>query len=324
MVLKFEVLRILEKARDEVVSGQELADRLSVSRTAVWKAIHTLKSEGYPIHSIANKGYQLDMTCDLLSITGIQSHLKKSNIHHELFLYSTIHSTNDEAKKQILEGAKHGTVIIAEEQSAGKGRFGRPFYSPAHTGIYMSLILRPHLTLHQSVLLTTATAVAICRAIEEVCEQEVQIKWVNDLYQKGKKLGGILTEAVTDFETGTVESLIIGIGLNISTLEFPEELKEIATSLKPTKGSRNQLIAAIINHVFSICEDLEPASFMMEYKRRSIVLGQEIYYIQNKKYYEGRVIDISDEGALIVETKGQGVIKLNSGEITLRMLQKQE
>lgn len=321
MTLKAEVLGVLEKNRSRVLSGQELANELNVSRTAIWKVIHSLKEQGFNIHSVSNKGYQLDTSCDLLSVPGIQAYLRKEYEKNELVVHSLVGSTNEEAKKLMLSGAKHGTIILAEEQSSGKGRFGRVFYSPPHTGIYMSLILRPKLNLQSAVLLTTAVSVAVCRAIEEVCQQSVQIKWVNDIYLNEKKIGGILTEAVTDFESGTVESVIIGIGLNVSTIDFPEELQSIATSLKPTQGTRNQLAASVINHVLSICENVESEIFMDEYKSRSTVLGKEIYYFRNGIRFEGRALDFNEEGALIVQTHENEVVTLNSGEITIRLIE---
>lgn len=321
MTLKDEVLGVLVNNRSCVLSGQELANELNVSRTAIWKVIHSLKEDGFNIHSVSNKGYQLDASCDLLSVPGIQSYLREEYEKNELVVHSLVGSTNEEAKKLMLAGAKHGTIILAEEQSSGKGRFGRVFYSPPHTGIYMSLVLRPKLNLQSAVLLTTAVSVAVCRAIEEVYQQSVQIKWVNDIYLNEKKIGGILTEAVTDFESGTVESVIIGIGLNVSTIDFPEELQSIATSLKPIQGTRNQLAASVINHVLSICENLESEMFMDEYKARSIVLGKEIYYFRNGIRFEGRALDFNDEGALIVQTHENDVVTLNSGEITIRLIE---
>lgn len=318
MSLKEEVLTVLEQNRHQVISGQTLANELKVSRTAIWKAIHALKEDGFGIQTVSNKGYQIDEGCDILSAPQIQSYLNPSYDKNDLIIYSTIGSTNEEAKKQLLQGANHGTVIMANEQTAGKGRFGRNFYSPAHTGIYMSLLLRPQLNLQCAVLLTTAVSVAVCRAIEEVCGQIVQIKWVNDIYFNDKKIGGILTEAFTDFESGTVESVIVGIGLNVSTLEFPSELMNIATALKPTQGSRNQLAAAIINHTLLICENLDSTKFMTEYKSRSNVLGRDIYYVRNGERFEGKAIDFNKEGALVVQTL-DGIMTLNSGEITVRV-----
>lgn len=322
MTLKEELLSVLELNRNQVMSGQVLANQLNVSRTAIWKCITALKEEGYSIHTIQNKGYQLHEHCDVLSVAGIKSHLKADYQSNDLYLHPIISSTNEEAKRLLTLGVNHQTVVLAEAQSAGKGRFGRAFYSPAHSGIYMTLILHPNLQLQSAVLLTTAVSVAICRAIEKVCGVQTQIKWVNDIYLNNKKVGGILTEAVTDFESGTVQSVMIGIGLNVSTDVFPKELEEIATAIKPKFGTRNQLAAEVLNQVFEICENLEEANFLDEYKSRSTVLGEEIYFIQNGVKQVGKAIEIDHEGALIVKLPTSSTIRLNSGEITIRKKEK--
>lgn len=318
MILKEELLSILEQNRHQVMSGQLLANQLNVSRTAIWKCITALKEDGYEINTIQNKGYQLHKSCDVLSVAGIKSHLKSCYQSNDIFLHQIIPSTNEEAKRLLTLGVKDQTVVLAEGQSAGKGRFGRAFYSPARSGIYMTLILHPNLQLKSSVLLSTAVSVAICRAIEVVCGIQTQIKWVNDIYLNEKKVGGILTEAVTDFESGRVESVMIGIGLNVSTDIFPKELEEIATSIKPKLGTRNQLVAEILNQVFKICENLESANFLEEYKERSTVLGEDIYFIQNGVKQVGKAIEIDHEGALMVKLPDSTIIRLNSGEITIR------
>lgn len=323
MSLKEELLSILEQNRHQVMSGQVLANQLKVSRTAIWKWITALKEEGYEIKTIQNKGYQLHESCDVLSVAGIKSYLKSGYQSNDLFLHPIITSTNEEAKRLVTQGVKHQTVVLAETQSAGRGRLGRPFYSPAQSGIYMTLILHPNLKLESSVLLTTAVSVAICRAIEAVCGVKTQIKWVNDIYLQGKKVGGILTEAITDFESGTVESVMIGIGLNVSTDVFPKELADIATSIKPKIGTRNQLAAEVLNQVFEICEHLESANFLEEYKSRSTILGEDIYFIQNGVKQMGKAIEIDQDGALIVKLPTSTTIRLNSGEVTIRKKERQ-
>lgn len=233
MGLKQEILKLLEENREQYLSGQEIANRLSFSRTAVWKSIKALKEDGYEIDAISNKGYRLDTTCDLLSAEGIRCYLSSDYHNVPIEVHQQIDSTNTEAKKQAMNGAPHGTVILAEEQTAGRGRLGRTFYSPKGTGIYMSMILRPNLHLSQSIHVTTSVAVAICQVIERLTNQKPQIKWVNDIYLNQQKICGILTEAVTDFESGNVEYLILGIGLNVHTKHFPVELQAIAGSLNP-------------------------------------------------------------------------------------------
>lgn len=318
MGLKHEVLRLLEENRESYLSGQEIANRLAFSRTAVWKAIHSLKEEGYQIHAVSNKGYQLDTSCDLLSSEGIHAYLAEDLKQLPIYVYQQIGSTNTEAKQQALNGAPHGTIILAEEQAQGRGRLGRKFYSPKGTGIYMSIILRPQLHLNQAIQVTTTVAVAICRVIEKLTNQNPHIKWVNDIYLGKQKICGILTEAVTDFESGQVEFIILGIGLNVNTVDFPADLHEIAGSLNPKDVTRNQLCAHLLNELFSLFSKLNDPQVLEEYKSKSNVLGNWITFMKNQESYEAFAEDINEQGGLIVRLKNDEKMILNSGEISIR------
>lgn len=318
MGLKHEVLRLLEENRESYLSGQEIANRLAFSRTAVWKAIHSLKEEGYQIHAVSNKGYQLDTSCDLLSSEGIHAYLAEDLKQLPIYVYQQIGSTNTEAKQQALNGAPHGTIILAEEQTQGRGRLGRKFYSPKGTGIYMSIILRPQLHLNQAIQVTTTVAVAICRVIEKLTNQNPHIKWVNDIYLGKQKICGILTEAVTDFESGQVEFIILGIGLNINTVDFPADLHEIAGSLNPKDVTRNQLCAHLLNELFSLFSKLNDPQVLEEYKSKSNVLGNWITFMKNQESYEAFAEDINEQGGLVVRLKNDEKMILNSGEISIR------
>lgn len=167
MSVKNEILHILESNKGTSISGQDLAHMLKVSRTAVWKAVNSLKAEGYPIETSSGKGYSLSPASDLLSAEGIRLYLNEEYKNIPLSVYKTIESTNSEAKLLAVQNALHGTTIIAEEQTKGRGRFGRDFFSPSQSGLYMSIILKPDLNIENSVLVTTATAVAVCEAIEK-------------------------------------------------------------------------------------------------------------------------------------------------------------
>lgn len=323
MSLKHSVLQILEENRNICISGQQLANQLSVSRAAIWKAINSLKEDGYSIDATTNKGYKLFEENDLLSSEGVRPYLNKEYEDIPLIVHKTVVSTNLEAKKLAVDNATHGTVILSEEQTNGRGRLGRKFYSPAKTGIYMSVILRPKISITNAALITTATAVAVCRAVNILCKKDPKIKWVNDIFLDNKKVCGILTEAVTDFESGMVESIIIGIGINFKTKidQFPDEIKEIAGSLysfETSEINRNQLIAGIINELFLQYRNLETREFLKEYKEYSLILGENIVFYENRKENFGKAIDIDNNGCLIVKTQ-QGEIKsLNSGEVTIR------
>ena len=324
-MLKSKVLKVLEENKGRTVSGDEIAKTLNLSRTSIWKAINLLRDDGYTINAVTNKGYSLEDNTDIISKEGISLYLNKDFSNVDIYIYKTTSSTNEVAKKLALSGAKHGTVVISEEQTQGKGRMGRSFYSPANTGIYMSIILRPTLTAMDSVLITTSSSVAICDAIHKVTGIECQIKWINDIYINNKKIGGILTEASTNFESGTIDYLILGIGINFNNPkdDFPDNLKEIAGSLYKGNSNginRNMLCAEILNNILSIIPKIKDYDFISEYKKRSIILNQEIMYISGGIYSKGKAIDINNDGSLVIKHDDGSIKILNSGEVSIRRL----
>lgn len=321
MSVKNDVLQMLEQNKGKNISGQELAEKLGVSRTAVWKAINSLKNEGFLIEGVSNKGYSLAVSSDLLSSEGICLYLENEYKNIPITVYKTINSTNTEAKLMIMNNAVHGTVIISEEQLSGRGRMGRAFYSPSQSGIYMSIILKPNLSSNDSILITTAVAVAVSLAIEKVTGVVTKIKWVNDIYLNDKKICGILTEAVTDMESGTINSVVVGIGINVKTEVFPKEIENIAGSILKTKENkfiRNQLAAEIINNILSILSDISSRKFIELYKERSMILGERVRYCKDNQWYEGYAQDIDTNGGLIIFHDDGHKEILNSGEITVR------
>ena len=331
MSVKETVLRLLEVKKGEMMSGQWLAEESGASRTAVWKAIHSLIEEGYPIESSPNKGYRLSPSSDFLSADGIHSSCLTLETD-SILVYKELDSTNNVAKQLIAEKREMPFLVVSESQTSGRGRMGRSFYSPPGSGIYMTLALRPELDVSRSVLMTTAASVAVCRGIQDVLGLECSIKWVNDIYLNGKKVCGILTEGITNFETGLVDALVIGIGINYRKPEgkFPKELEEIAGSLlkedSPSEDApvRNQLVGSIAGHLISLIDDLENREFMKEYRQRSQVLGKDIRFIDGTqrggRSQEGRVVDIDDNGGLIIRTRTGEQLTLNSGEITVRTI----
>lgn len=345
MSTRGNVLKALEENKGRAVSGEELAGCLNISRAAVWKAIQELRKEGYCIDAITNKGYCLAPDSDVLSVEGILPHVKKTSMTDRIHVFKILESTNLTAKKMALDGAPYDTVVIAEEQTKGRGRMGRSFFSPPAGGIYMTFILEPRFDTARSVLITTAASVAVCKAIEKVTGISCRIKWVNDIYMEEKKICGILTEAVTDFESGHIDHIVLGIGINYSTAlsTFPRELSGIAGSLfdkgsetagnsggKPREGiSRNHLIAEVINQMLEINENLESRDFIEEYRNRSFVLGKEILVIpaagsgKNPNPAVGipaAAVDIDGDGGLVVRYRDGTVQTLNSGEISIRTL----
>lgn len=303
------------------VSGQWLADGLGVSRSAVWKAVIQLRAEGYIIEGTSNRGYRLLSAGDRLSVPAIEKHLKTKTFGRPIELHDCLDSTNNRARTAALEGASHGTLIIADSQTGGKGRMGRSFFSPEHSGIYISYVLRPTLPADRAAMITSLAAVAVARAIEEAADIPVRIKWVNDLYIGEKKVCGILCEAAMSMENQLLDYAVLGIGVNTAPMVFPGELQEIATSIGNETGKtipRSALIAGISNHLEALWGQLETGEFLAESRRRSNVLGREIYLIRGREKREARALDLDDQGRLIVET-AEGRETVGYGEISLRV-----
>ena len=318
MSLKEELLRYLEEHREAPVSGQLLAERLSVSRAAVWKAVKSLEEEGHRITAATNRGYQLEAASDVLTAQGVRCHLSPAYRDCAVLVERRVGSTNTQAKKLAADGAGGRTILLADEQTAGRGRMGRGFYSPARTGVYMSLLLRPETDSAQLPIITVAAAAAVCEAIEALTGLETQVKWVNDVLVGGRKVCGILTEAVSDFESGRTESVIVGIGVNVKTPPalFPAELREIAGSLLPASVSRNRLAAEIANRLFDYVADLPGRAYLEPYRRRLMVLGKRVRFYREGAWQSGRAVGLDGDGCLEVETPS-GAVLLRAGEIRM-------
>ena len=319
MSTKEQVLAALLEAEGSV-SGEWLARKLQLSRNAVWKAINQLREDGYQIEAATNSGYRLVQSHEVVSEAGIRRWLKTKEFGQEMEVHPTLDSTNNRAKALAAQGAPHGTLVCAREQTGGRGRFGRKFFSPEAGGIYMSLMLRPKLPADQATMITSLTAVAVARAIERLADIQVSIKWVNDLYADGKKLCGILCESGMDFESGQLEYAVVGIGVNTSPMEFPDELREIATSVGNVCGadiSKNRLIAEICNCMEELYGQLGDGAFMPECRARSNVIGRKIVVLRGGERFPARAVDIDDHGSLIVETEN-GLQTVHSGEVSVR------
>jgi len=300
MSTKSSLLKLLSDNAGIYISGEKIGESLGVSRTAVNKACAALRSEGYIIESKTNKGYMLAEHGKLLTVDGTFAYI---DVPCKLRVYDIVTSTNEIAKLSELPDVP--LVIIADRQTAGKGRLGRRFESPAGTGQYMSFVFRPDFDIRRSLYVTMAAAVGACRAIEKITGKHVEIKWVNDLFLNGKKVCGILTEAQSDLESGRIERLITGIGVNCYPGSFPPEVSEIAGSLAESTSefSREILAAAMINEVLPLITDPDTSRFLDEYRERCFILGREIkiHPSYNDAGIRARAIDISDDGGLIVE-----------------------
>lgn len=313
MSTKNDVLLELLNSND-YISGQELADKLCKSRAAVWKAVKSLISEGYEIDAVTNKGYKLVNNDDLVSAQSIKIHLKKDI---DVLYFSTVDSTNNYCKRLLADGRQGAFLVAADQQTAGRGRQGKSFYSPAGTGIYFSLVIRPETTLQNAVTATTAASVAVCKAIEKLTDKKPKIKWVNDVYLDGKKICGILTEAITNFEDGTVDSVIVGIGINISTSDFPEEIE--GAGCLNAQISRSRLVAETVNELMNIAAG-DYKSFIDYYRSHSLVIGEKIKFIQNGRVTPATAVSIDETGGLEVELENGERTVLRSGEISIRKM----
>lgn len=321
MSLKTDILAELESNKNLYLSGQYLAEKFGVSRNAVWKAVNQIKNDGYSVSSVTNKGYCLTRENDVLSKSKIEKLINShSDANLQVFILDKTDSTNNEAKRMIANGFRSAGLVVANEQTNGRGRLGRSFYSPKNSGIYMSFIFHPNVEISDAVTITTAASVAVVRAIEKLTNIKPEIKWVNDVYVENKKVCGILTEAITDFETGLTQSVIVGIGINITTSDFPDEILNNATSLNYTDISRNMLIAEVASELYNICLDISNHSYIDDYRSHSLVIGKRIIYFKNNEQFSGTAIDIDNEGGLVVQKdSGEDIEILHSGEITLRL-----
>ena len=315
MSTKHDFLMLLLENADDYISGEKAARKLGVSRAAIWKAVRTLRAEGYHIEAVTNRGYRLGEDNDILTPHLIQSYM---NHKMKVICFPTIDSTNNEAKRELARGRADEFLITADEQTQGRGRQGKSFYSPAHTGIYMSLVLHPMMELKNAVTATTAAAVAVCRAIERLTDKEPQIKWVNDVYLDGKKICGILTEAITDYETQIVTSIIVGIGLNISTTDFPDDVENAASLASNVR--RSEMIAAIADELCDIL-DKKSLSFLDYYRTHSMIIGQEIVFIKNGVVTRATALEIDEKGGLRVRLENGEITTLTSGEISIRRVE---
>lgn len=328
--VKSEIVKKLEENRGKYFSGEILASELNVSRAAISQGVKALRKSGYPIFSCTNLGYCLSPTSDLISEEGIRLFLPEKYQGIDLRTFESIDSTNLEAKRIALEGAGHGTAVISNEQTSGRGRLGRSFFSPADTGLYLSILLKPNTADYiHPLLITSAAAVAVCRAISKVAGIEAGIKWVNDIYVDGRKICGILTEGISNFETGTIEYIVIGIGINcrIPDSGFPEDIKEIASALSfSTVGEglqRNMLAAEIVSKVLELHSSPMPESFMREYRERSIVLGKQVRLLKNYNsdaFEIVKAIDIDELAGLIVEHSDGTIEAIRTGDVSLRLI----
>ncbi|MCQ2583308.1 MAG: biotin--[acetyl-CoA-carboxylase] ligase [Treponema sp.] len=336
MTTREKVLQELTNNKNSSVSGQQIADACGVSRAAIWKAINSLRQEGWQISGTTNGGYILNENSDVFSKELFCEYLDSNykdltggygKVRIECF--KEIDSTNTYAKRILTEDPSIKTaIIVSESQTAGRGRLGRTFYSPMNTGIYLTVIYSPEGGVSQPARLTASSAVAVCRAVKKIYGVECAIKWINDIFAHGKKVCGILTEGFTNFETGLIESAIIGIGINIKDNPdcFPDDVKKIAGGINSDdeksvlEGSRCSLAAEVAAQVLQIMKE-DVAKVMAEYKALSFLIGTElsVYPVAGgPDYYKAKAVDIDENAGLVVELADGTRKTLSSGEVTLK------
>ncbi|MCI7791088.1 MAG: biotin--[acetyl-CoA-carboxylase] ligase [Lachnospiraceae bacterium] len=323
MGTKEQLLALFESNKGVYFSGEAIAQKLCVSRTAVWKAVKTLRSEGYNIDAVSNKGYCLSVTSDILSVQGIQKYLNPLCSDVKLAVFPVVESTNEMVRKEAALGTTEGYTVIANEQTSGKGRIGRSFFSPSDTGIYMSMLLRPqNYSSQQAVRITTMAAVAACEAIEAVSDERAQIKWVNDIYIGEKKVSGILTEASFGLESGLLDYAVLGIGINVYAPKegFPKEIENIAGTVFHTSHNdgKNRLAAEFLNRFMAYYTARDQTDYVEKYRNRSMVIGKEIQVLFAGKSEKALALGIDENCRLLVRYEDGREESLSSGEISVR------
>lgn len=315
------------------VSGEELADLCKVSRAAIWKAINSLRQEGFKIDGTPKGGYVLSLDSQTFSKNLFDSYYEKSFPDSEKIdslFFLEIDSTNNQAKKMLMDESKqnhlHGTILVAESQTKGRGRMDRNFISPSGSGLYISIIYSPKKMELQPVWISVYTAVAICRVLKKIYKIDAKIKWVNDIYLDGKKICGILTEGFANFESGQIESAVIGFGLNIyENADLINSVKDnpvgaIFKNQNQNHFNRSELAAELCGTVLKIFK--EPNEKVIdEYKSLSFLIGHnvEVRDLVKNINYEAEVVDINSQAHLVVKNCDGKIEELFSGEVSLKI-----
>ena len=324
-----EVLSLL-RGEEAFLSGQELSRRLGLSRAAIWKAVDTLRREGYEIEARTGLGYRLCAAPDALTEAEIRSFLGETAvIGRKLFCFDQLDSTNNYAKALAQSGAPGGAAVIADSQTAGRGRMERSFQSPKGQGIYLSVLLRPQLPPERLLPATALAGVAVCAAVERVCGTRPGLKWPNDPVLKGKKLCGILTEMSLEAETGRLQSLVLGIGINVGQRpgDFTPEVQEMAISLLQALGkpvSRPQLTAALLEELDQAYAALlagDLSAYREAYRRDCVNLGKTVQLLPFGGGRElAQALDVDEEFSLVVRGEDGRERTIRSGEVSVRGL----
>lgn len=320
--MREKILQILREHPDEYVSGEMICQACGVSRTAIWKQIRELEERGYQIDAVRNRGYRLLYSPDLVTSEEIHLGLTTHLFGREIIYRDRVESTNVLATQLAYEGAVEGTLVVADQQTGGRGRRGKVWFSPPGKGVSMSLILRPKISTAYASQLTLVAAIALNRALTRLTGHRAGIKWPNDILFNQKKCCGILTEMHADHDR--IHHIVIGIGINVNmeAEEFPADLREIALSLRMVKGEplmRAQVIQRVLTEFEPLYEQYVSeggfSSLREEWKRESITIGKRVCAKTPRGEISGLAIDIDEVGALCIQTDEGKVERIHSAEI---------
>jgi BirA family biotin operon repressor/biotin-[acetyl-CoA-carboxylase] ligase len=319
---KDEILRLLRSSATGYLSGAELGSRLRVSRTAVWKHIKSLERDGYVIDAVPSKGYRLTFSPDILRISDVLQGLSTQIIGRAIRYETEVVSTNVLAMEMAHRGAVEGTVVIAEQQTGGKGRLGRTWISPKGN-LYCSIILRPAIPSHKAPLVTLMCAVAVVAAIRQTADISAGIKWPNDILVDGRKVGGILSEMSA--EPDRVKHLVLGIGVNVNMDPggFPPDVGKLATTLALESGApvsrarllRNLLLLLDHWYLRLLKNEGEVLDAWISF---NVTLGQQVAVSAQGELIEGLAKDIDRDGRLIISLPDGSLRTVSAGDVTIR------
>lgn len=319
------VYQVLSAAGSEFVSGQQLSEGLGITRAAVWKAVESLRRQGYDIEARSGCGYRLCSLSDRLGQREIAAYLTAPR--DNIYVYESIDSTNTQCKRLAMNGAVDGTVVMAEEQTAGRGRKGRSFQSPQGLGLYLSILWLPQCEPSRLLPLTSLAAVAVSRAMERVTGERADIKWPNDLLLRDKKIAGILTEMALEGESGQIDYVVLGIGINVhhKAADFTEEVAAMASSLDAELGvtvSRPRLAAALMEELDILRREVmwQPELYLDEYRQRCVTIGRTVQVVRGEERKAANAIDVDEQFGLAVRYEDGTEETVRSGEVSVRGL----
>lgn len=329
--MRKEILAVLRASGSKPVSGEKLAEKLQLSRTAIWKHMQALKNAGYHIKAIAKKGYVLESAPDKLFPTEIEAYLQTKWLGRQLEYKETVTSTNEIAKARAMTstGAVNGLVCVAEEQTGGHGRLSRGWFSPYGKGLWFSMVLTPSFLPEKAPKCTLLAAVAVVKAINQYAGVDATIKWPNDILLHGKKLVGILTEMNAEF--GHINYVVIGIGVNVCVPRamVPKELRASAISLTDVakeKINRTELLAAVLKNFEELYEMVLQEGFdqiLTLWRHYSSTLNQEVKVVAPDETYVGTAVDIDNDGLLMVKRQDGKLTKVVAGDVSIRAVHPQ-